>query len=134
MAVLEAYSGEELAAIYELGRLYFEMGYFPAAERIFSGLSAIDGGFTPARIGLGLLRIENGQYNDATTFFRGELPDGNYKIEAKLGMCAAFMALGEVPRARSLLGQIDKDFQAVKNLNPELQRLWQAFAIRCEAA
>ncbi len=36
-----AYSQTELNSIYELGRLYYEMGYFAPAERLFTGLSAV---------------------------------------------------------------------------------------------
>ena len=131
MALADPYAAEELAAIYELGRLYFEMGFYPAAEKIFAGLAVVDNGLTPARIGLGLIRIDNGQCNEAATYFRSELPDGHYKIQAKLGMVVSFIELGELPRARSLLGQIDKDLQNAKSPSPELEKLFHVLLVRC---
>ena len=64
-SVVADYTKEMLSAAYELGRLYFESGYFVPAERIFSGLAAVDRGLTPSRVGLGLIRLEKGQFQEA---------------------------------------------------------------------
>ena len=96
------YTSEELTSIYELGRLYFEMGYFAPAERIFSGLAAVDDDRTPSRLGLGLVKLERGLYQEAAVHFRAALQSNTYTLQSKLGMCAAFVAVGEVSRARSI--------------------------------
>ncbi len=128
------FSDQELFAIYELGKMYYEMGYFAPAERIFSGLVEVDGGITPARIGLGLVKLESGLYNESATFFRAELQDGSHSIEAKIGLSAAFVATNEISRARSILGQIEKDLrEAPSAISPEVGKLWEALVIRCRS-
>ena len=126
------YSSEELIAIYELGRLYFEMGYFAPAERIFSGLLSIDPNMTPARLGLGLLKLELGLYQDATAHFRQALQNNVYEAQSKLGLCAAFLATGEKARAASLLAEVGKATDAGQPLDSETKRLFDAFVVRCQ--
>ena len=88
------YSPEELTAIYELGRLYYEMGYFTPAERIFSGLSAVDENQTCAQLGLGLIKLERGAYQDAITQLRLALQQPLGEVQAKIALAAAFIASG----------------------------------------
>jgi lipopolysaccharide biosynthesis regulator YciM len=125
------YSKEELIAIYELGRLYFEMGYFIPAERVFSGLAAVDKNQTCARLGLGLVKIEQGMYQDAVTHLRLALQQAAWEIQAKLGLCATFIASGEEQRARSLLGEVSKAVETGKAVNSETKRLLEAFWLSC---
>lgn len=128
---MATYSNEELIAIYELGRLYFEMGYFAPAERIFNGLAAIDEGRSPARLGLGLIRLERGLHQEAATQFRQVLELGTYELQAKLALCGAFVATGELPRAKSLLNELAKVLERNPGTDPELRKLYQAFVLRC---
>lgn len=125
------YSSEELATIYELGRLYFEMGYFAPAERVFSGLSSVDDFRTPARIGLGLVKLERGLYQEASTHFRAALQSGSFELQAKLGLCASFVAAGELSRTQSILGEISKSVEDGQELEPEERKLFEALIIRC---
>ena len=59
---MKEYPEPILRAIYELGRLYYEMGYFAPAERVFAGLASIDKGSTASDVGLGLVKLECGLY------------------------------------------------------------------------
>ena len=129
----KAYSDSELFAIYELGRLYFEMGYFAPAERIFSGLAAVDGGRTPARCGLGLVKLERGLYEQSQDQLRLALQDRVYPTQAKLGLVAVFIAVNEIPRAKSMLVELAAELEKSEELDPALRSLWEAFAIRCDA-
>lgn len=123
------YTREMLSAVYELGRLYFESGYFLPAERIFSGLAAIDRGLTPARIGLGLIRLEKGQFQDAIPHLRAGLQGSLYVPEAKVALALSFIGLGETQRAHSLLLELARE--PVLNDNRELRSLYEAAMLRC---
>jgi hypothetical protein len=129
-----SYTQEDLTSIYELGRMYFEMGFFMPAERIFAGLTVVDNGTTPARLGLGLLKLERGLFQESTVFFRASLQAKTFTLEAKLGLVAAFLGMGEIPRARSLLAEIAKEIQSTPAaVHPEVRTLAEAFAQRCQS-
>ncbi len=122
------YTGEELSALYELGRLYYEMGYISAADRIFSGLAAVAPQETPARLGMGVCRVEKGAFQDALHLFRFELREGRRTVQAKLGMVAACLSAGDRDRARQLLGESYRELSALGD--PELRALFEAFSLR----
>ncbi len=126
------YSDEQLKAIYELGRMYYEMGYFAPAERIFAGLIGVDNGRTPARLGLALVKLERGALQEAAQHFRAALQNTGIAMQTKLGLAAAFVAAGELNRARSILGEVSKEAANLgKNAEEkELRALWEALAIR----
>lgn len=130
MSQIADYSKEELIAIYELGRLYFEMGYFIPAERIFSGLAAVDSnGCTCARLGLGLVKLEQGLYQEAVTQLRAALQQTTWEIPTKLSLCASFIASDEEQRARSLLLEVSKAVESGKAIDPEQRKLLEALRL-----
>ncbi len=114
------YSKSELTSIYALGRLYYEMGYFAPAERIFTGLSLVDKGLTPSRIGLGLIKLQSGLISEASSCFKGVLQEkqNDYKFIACVGLCFSFISGDEKQRARSLLRQLKRDI----NKNPNIAK------------
>ena len=124
------YSDEELSAIYELGRLYFEMGYFAPAERVFNGLSAVDNGSTPARLGVGLVKLETGLYQEAAAHFRVCLQNDICPSSSKLALCATYIAVREISRARSILSEIRKSGE-LSAASPDVKRFYEALTIRC---
>ena len=128
-----SYSREELNAIYELGRLYFEMGYFSPAERIFAGLCVVDKGQTPSLLALGLVKIERGRFDEAAQCLRSSLESGQYVFQVELALCVSFIASGDRDRAYSLLRQIEKENASELGLYKEYQRLWDALLARCQA-
>ncbi len=128
------YADEQLKAIYELGRLYFEMGYFAPAERIFAGLSVVDGAQTPARLGLGLVKLERGLFQEAAVHFRNVIQSGRYTLPAKVALASAFLAAGELNRAKSMLGEISKEAGPQLAQDTEMRILWEALVIRCSGA
>ncbi len=128
-----SYSIDELLSIYELGRLYFEMGYFAPAERIFSGLCAVDSGQTPARIGLGLVKLECGAVNDALGHFRLALQDNFYPFQAKVSLLAGFLAAKELSRAQSILLQIERELDGLPQVDPDLRALCQGLFLTARA-
>lgn len=125
------YSRDELAAIYELGRLYYEMGYLTAAERVFNGLSCVDNAQTPARVGIALVKLERGSYDDAVEQFRCALRTPAGELPAKVGLCATLVAMGNVPRAAELLQEIRPE---MAQQSPEVARIFEAYCIRCGLA
>lgn len=129
---MNVYPPELLKSIYELGRMYFEMGYFAPAEKIFQGLVAVDKGETPARVGLGLVKIERGFYQEAAMNFRSAIQKGQYQVQAKIGMAFSFIAQNELSRARSMLSQIENDHGDKITEDHGIRTLFEAAYIRCE--
>jgi hypothetical protein len=119
------FSREEVDAIYELGRMYYEMGYFAAAERIFAGLVVVDRGQSPARLALGLLKLERGLKEEAAAHFRSVLdtPASALEQEARLALAAAFISSRDFVRARTFLLQTQEKQLAG---NEGLQKLHRA--------
>lgn len=128
---MSQYTAEELSCIYELGRMYYEMGYSGAAERIFGGLAALDWMTLPTQLALGLLKCERGETDEATVHIKAELDQGSYQLESKLALSGVFIAGGEISRARSLLAQIVKDHGPVDRFPSDYATLWRAFWLRC---
>ncbi|MCB0345637.1 MAG: tetratricopeptide repeat protein [Bdellovibrionales bacterium] len=129
-----AYSSEVVAGIYELGRMYFDMGYSGPAERIFTGLASSAPGQTPALVGLGLLRLEQGRVEDAVALLGRELETGNFHVEAKMGLAAACLARGDMAKAKSILVPLAADLEGLRGaISPAVRDLWEAMALRCDA-
>ena len=126
VAAESAYSRDQLIALYELGRMYYEMGYFTPAERIFNGIAILDEQAAPARLALGLLKLERGLHAEAATHFRSVLQHDAYAFQAKLGLCLSFLRAGERSRARSVLAEIVKSSGGVEATEPEVGTLFGA--------
>ena len=121
------YTYQDLVSLYELGRLYFDMGYFAPSERIFNGLVEIDEGETPAQLGLGLIRLERSLPGEAITHFRSVLQGPpRYHLSAKFGLCSAFLSSEEGSRADSILHQIQREHLAELQGSRALRLLWEA--------
>lgn len=127
------YSKEVLFSIYELGRMYFELGYFAPAERIFAGLTAMDEGMTPGQIGLGLIKLEGGLYKEAIVCFREALEKGAFRPQAQLALASAFVGSRDYARARSILSQVERDAGGTQNIEAEMRTLWEALVMRCQS-
>lgn len=128
------YSTEELSSIYELGRTYFEMGFFAPAERLFNGIIALNPQFVPARLALGMVKLENGLFEESSTHFRAVLDVGGFDIQAKLGLCAAFVASNELPRAQSILAELSGVIENERGLDTDIRKLYEAFVLRLRRA
>ncbi len=122
------YSLESYYSIYELGRMYYETGIFAPAERIFSGLSAVDNDSTPSRVALGLVKLELGFYQDASSHFRMCIEKSIYTSSAKIGLAICFIAMKDYKRAQSLLVEVIESSK--KGLSKEQFKLLEALLIR----
>jgi lipopolysaccharide biosynthesis regulator YciM len=128
------YSPEELSNIFELGRMYFESGFFAPAERIFNGLLSIDAGSTPSRLGLGLVKLELGLFNEAATLFRQCLDAGEFEMRAKVGLACCFLASRENSRAETLLREVRRaEKDGLVSFVAEEQRLLEALVLRARS-
>lgn len=134
MAEEFSYTKEELESLYELARMYYEMGYFVPAEKIFNGLSAIDGEYTPAELGLGLLKLERGLYKESAAHFRSSLSASQSEFQAKLGLAAVYIAQSEFSRAQTVLKQMEKAAEQTAGLDSDLKKLFEALSLRCKSA
>ena len=126
---LAEYSTEELNGLYELGRLYFEMGYYAPAERIFNGLVLVDDELTPSRLALGILKLECGLYQEATSHFRVLVEKGQYPLQTKLGLSGVFIATGDLARARQTLDEVGLEMQRI-DVDSEVEGLYEAFRLQ----
>ena len=128
---MEIYTNTELAGIYELGKMYYEMGFYTAAERIFQGLLLIDQGSTPSRIGLGLIKLENGLLAESVTQFREAIKASNFETEAKVGLSLCFIAEGQHSRAHWLFNDVAmKNTETLTN-QPLLKRFVECLTDFC---
>ena len=122
------YSLGALIGIFELGRMYYETGFFAPAERIFTGLAVIDKSAMPSKLGLGLVKLELGLYNEASTFFRQCIEERAFDVSAKISLAVCFIAQGELKRAQSLLVEVAE--VSKKTLGYEERKLLDALLIR----
>ena len=127
MREINEYSDREIIGLYELGRLYYEMGIFHSAEKIFSGLVAVQAQNIPSNIGLGLVKLERGKYEEAEGCFREALRNKDFELEAQFGLVILFLATNELGRARVLLSQMEKSFSDVRS-DTILRNLGEALA------
>lgn len=125
---MENYSFGSLAGIFELGRMYYETGFFAPAERIFAGLIAVDKGATPSRLGLGLVKLELGLYNEASSAFRQCIEERAFDVSAKIALAVCFIAQGELKRAQSLLVEVSD--VSKKTLGFEERKLLDGLLLR----
>lgn len=125
---MESYSFGALVGIFELGRMYYETGFFAPAERIFTGLVAIDKSATPSKLGLGLVKLELGLYNEASAFFRQCIEEKSFDISAKIALAVCFIAQGELKRAQSLLVEVSEVSR--KSLGHEERKLLDSLILR----
>lgn len=126
MTTKNDYASEEICGLYELGRLYYEMGIYSSAEKLFAGLMAIHAQIVPCHVGLGLVKLERGYYEEAENCFREGLKNKDFEIEAKFGMVLVFIATNEVGRAKVLMDQITPVFDNKKNNDQVLLNLKEA--------
>lgn len=140
----QTFSAEEYVGIYELARLYYETGFLTAAERILNGLVLCDEGATPSRGALGLVNLESGKADEAVFQFRASVKAPKRVddiLVGKLGLIAAFLTVGDIERAGTLVSESEADLNQLANesrnsgivvqRSDELQELWYAFALRC---
>ena len=106
------------------------MGYLAPSERIFQGLAFCDRGKTPARIGLGLIKLETGLFEAAAASFRGAIDYDQLPLRARLGMSFVFLAQRDFARASSLLILVEKEFSSELAKNSVLKRLFEAAKLR----
>ena len=125
------YPKEFLTAIYELGCLFLEMGYFAPAEKIFSGLAAVDNNSTPAKQGLGVIKLEQGLPQESLVHFRAAIQNKSFQIEAKVGIIVSFMTTGEFARVRSMLKEV-RDEAKDEIISSTLERFLSALQLRCD--
>ena len=128
---MESYTQSQLLDIYELGRLYFEMGYYYSAEKIFAGLTAVDEGHTPAAIGWGLIKLERGQFEEAAGLLRQVGQASDFKNQGRLGLALTFIGQGEIERARILLSQIEQELNRAPEIHTDLLKVNTALLARC---
>lgn len=128
------YSRETLLALYELGRFLFEIGHFDEAAKIFNGLVRCDEFHTAARVGLGITKLQKGNFNEAVDPLRVAKEQGQFRLQASLALCVSFVASGDLERALLLLKEMSGEMKTKSLVEPGHIKLYEALVARCSEA
>jgi Tfp pilus assembly protein PilF len=120
------YSDEEVANIYELGRLYLESGNFKAAESIMRGLTEVAPSFTPSWLGLSYLFAMNKNHDSAIACARQALRSQSDSVEALLFLVAFLFSVGDVNSAGTFLGEAGELIESKVIDNHNILRFYRA--------
>jgi Tfp pilus assembly protein PilF len=119
------YSDEEIANIYELGRLSLENGNLRRAEAIMSGLTEVAPDFSCAWLGMSYIHIQNGDVDAALQTTRQALKiDPNFK-EALLYLVSCLLTTGDYSSAGTYLGEIGELIESGSLDDPGMIRFFK---------
>lgn len=119
------YSDEELSHIYELARLYLEMGNVKSAEIILSGLVEVAPDFAPGWMGMAYIQMLSKNYEAASLAARNALRVVPGSPEALLYLVACLLTLGDFNSAGSFLGEIQEKIDTGVSLPQEVVRFYR---------
>lgn len=112
-------------SIYALGRMYYYHGLFKEAEKVASGLQALDDKNPLPKLLLAALNFEKGNYSLSANYYRILAQEPSQAVIGRLGLLASFVALKDFERASSLCEEL-RPFYA--NMAPEQQSFFTLFS------
>jgi len=118
-------SPELFLSIYSLARMYYYHGSFNEAEKIASGLQALDDKSPLPKLILAALNFEKGNYSLSANYYRLISQDPGQALVGRLGLLASFVALKDIERAFSLAEEL-KPYQ--DKMNPEQQDFYKLYS------
>ena len=119
------YSDEEVANIYELGRLSLENGNIRRAEAIMSGLVEVAPDFSSAWLGMAYIHIQNRDFEAALQATRQALKvDPNFS-PAMLYLVACLLTTGDYSSAGTYLGEIGEMIESGGLDDPSMVRFYR---------
>ena len=124
------YADEEIAHIYELGRLCLENGDIRRAETVLSGVTQIAPEFAPAWLGMAYVHIQNRSLDDAIFAARQALRLDPDFTEALLYLIACLLTTGEHTAAGTYLGEVGEKIESGTVIHPNLVRFYKAQLVR----
>lgn len=119
------YSDEEIVHIYELARLFLELGELSKADIVVTGLIEIAPEFSPARLAKGYVALHEGNFELAVDQGRQMLALAPLNPQAMLLLVSAFLGTGDFNQAGTLLGEVGETIEAGSLTEPTLVRYYR---------
>ena len=120
-----SYSQDEVADIYELGKLWLESGQHKKAEAVMAGLNEVAPDFAPAWLGTAFLRSVASDYEGVIAAATSALRINPNSVEAMLFLVLAALALKDPNMAGTYLGEIGDRIEQGGVTNPNVSRLYK---------
>lgn len=120
------YSDEEIAHIYELGRLCLENGDIRRAEVVFEGITKIAPEFAPGWLGAAYIYIQNKNLDDAIYAARQAMRLDPDFSEAMLYLVSCLLTVGDYSAAGTYLGEIGEKIEGGSITHPNMIRFYKA--------
>jgi tetratricopeptide (TPR) repeat protein len=124
--IRKGYSAEEIATIYELGRLFLENGYLRKGEIVMRGLTAVAPSYLPAWLGICYVYLTGQRFDAALLAARQALRADPRSSEAMLLLVVALLSTGDYNSAGTYLGEIKEQIDFGELNNPAFVRLYQS--------
>ena len=123
--IKRGYTDEEIAHLFELGRLLLESGELRKAEAIFLGLIEVAQDFIPALLGLAYIYIHARDYDAAINTLRSALKVDPQSPEALLYYVTCLISTGDYSTAGSQLGELSEMIDLGEIDNPSIIRFYK---------
>lgn len=127
------YSDEEVAHIYELGRLSLENGDLRRAEAIMVGLTEVAPDFSSAWLGLAYIHIQNRNFEAAVQSTRQALKVDPGSREAMLYLIACLLTTGDYSSAGTYLGELSEMIESGTLEDPNMLRFYRTQLARYQS-
>jgi Flp pilus assembly protein TadD len=119
------YSEDEIASLYEFGRLALENGHTKRAEVLFHGLVQVAPDFAPAWLALAYIHILGRNFDDAIFASRQALRISPDFTEAMLFLTSCLLTENDFHAAGTHLGEIGERIDAGYVEDPNVVRYYR---------
>jgi len=120
-----AYSDDEIAHLYEFGRVSLENGRINRADAVFQGLVQVAPDFAPAWLGLAYIHALNSKFDEAVFASRQALRIDPNLYSGMLYLAAFLLTTGDYHAAGTQLGEIGERVEAGMLGDPNLIRFFR---------
>jgi Flp pilus assembly protein TadD len=119
------YSEDEIAALYDFGRVALENGHTKRAEVVLHGLVQVAPDFAPAWLALAYIHIVGRNFDDAVFACRQALRISPDLTEAMLFLTSCLLTEGDYHAAGTHLGEIGERIDAGYVEDPNVVRFYR---------
>ena len=129
----KGYSDEEVLCIFELGRLYIEIGEFVKAEEIFLGLIEIAPQYTPAWLGISYIEVSRKKYESAIKYLIQALSLNKDSIEVQIFLIVCTLSTKDFQSAGTYLGEVQEKIESFGVQDINYKNLYKSQLARFQA-
>jgi hypothetical protein len=126
----KGYTDEEIANVYELGRLFLEAGFLKKGETIMAGITAVAPHFSPGWLGLSYCAFMQRATEKSLDYAREAYRADPGSARALLFLVSCFLALNDINGAGTYLGELREQLESGSLQDPEVRRLYEAHLAR----